>query len=135
MSYLLDTTVVIDWVADHAAAVEVVERLFAETDQLFTCDVVTCEALSGGTAVERRAIDRFLGALEYVAVDPEGAAAAGDLRRATGRTSARGLGDALIAALALRLGATVVTRNPRDYGAFDVRVLGYGAPLTSAPDL
>jgi len=36
--------------------------------------------------------------------------------------------DALIAALAHSLGATVVTRNARDFAAFDIPVLGYGDP-------
>ena len=40
--------------------------------------------------------------------------------------SRRHLGDALIAGLAWRLGATIVTRNPRDFEAYGVPVLGYG---------
>jgi predicted nucleic acid-binding protein len=35
----------------------------------------------------------------------------------------------LIAAVAHSLGATVVTRNARDFEAFDVPVLGYGDPV------
>lgn len=85
-----------------------------------------CEALSGGTAEERALIRRFLSALEFVALDPDGAAAAGDLRRLAGRRSGS-LGDALIAALARRLDATIVTRNGADYAAYDVPVLGYGS--------
>ena len=89
--------------------------------------MVTCEALSGGTDEERDVIRRFLASLEYVALDPDGAASAGELRRAAGRSSGRSLGDALIAALAQRLGATVVTRNAADYAAYGIPVLGYGS--------
>jgi predicted nucleic acid-binding protein len=126
VSYLFDTTVVIDWSLDHPGAVVVVEACFEETGLLYTCDVVTCEALSGGTEDEREIIRRFLTALEYVAIDPDGAATAGDLRRSARRSSGRSLGDALIAALARRLDATVVTRNTADYAAYEIPVLGYG---------
>jgi len=44
------------------------EMGFEETDLLYTCDVVTCEALSGGTAMERDVIRRFLAPLEFVAL-------------------------------------------------------------------
>lgn len=127
MSYLFDTTVAIDWSLDDPGVVEVVEACFAETGLLYTCDVVTCEALSGGTHEERDVIRRFLGPLEFVALDPDGAADAGELRRRAGRSSGRTLGDALIAALAQRLNATIVTRNAADYAVYDVPVIGYGS--------
>ncbi|MFI5262304.1 MAG: type II toxin-antitoxin system VapC family toxin, partial [Candidatus Limnocylindrales bacterium] len=110
MSYLLDTTVAIDWSHAVPSAVDVVQRLFAETDRLYTTDVIVCEALSGGTAQERDVIERFLGALEHVSLGPEGARAAGELRRSAGRAGPRSLADTLIAALALQLDATIVTR-------------------------
>ena len=74
----------------------------------------------------REAVRRLLDALEYVAVDPEAARWAGERRaeRVAGG-SRRHLGDALIAGLAWRLGATIVTRNPRDFEAYGVPVLGY----------
>jgi predicted nucleic acid-binding protein len=127
MSYLFDTTVAIDWSLDHPGVTDVVEACFEETSLLYTCDVVTCEALSGGSDAERDVIRRFLAPLEFVALDPDGAAIAGELRRVAGRSSGRSLGDALIAALAQRLGATVVTRNAADYAAFEIPVLGYGS--------
>ena len=127
MSYLLDTTVAIDWSLGYPGILEVVERCFEETDHLYTCDVVTCEALSAGTDEEREIIRRFLAPLEFVALDPDGAAMAGELRRQAGRSGSHSLGDALIAAVAQRLGATVVTRNASDYAAYAVSVLGYGS--------
>jgi predicted nucleic acid-binding protein len=127
MSYLLDTTVAIDWALGYPGIREVVERCIEETDLLYTCDVVTCEALSGGTDAERDIIRRFLAPLEFVALDPDGAAEAGELRRLAGRSSGHSLGDALIASLAQRLGATVVTRNATDYTGYAIAVLGYGA--------
>lgn len=71
----------------------------------------------------------MLDALEY-ALSPAGAGWAGDRRREriyAGHENPT-TGDALIAALAHSLDATVVTRNAKDFAAFDVAVLGYGDP-------
>jgi predicted nucleic acid-binding protein len=128
VKYLLDSTVLIDYSHDHVPGREIMERLFAESSELYTCAVVSCESLSGGSPDQREAIRAALDALEYVAIDPDGARWAGDRRREEieSRRHKPGVSDALIAALAWRLGATVVTRNARDFEAFDVPVLGYG---------
>lgn len=133
MSYLLDTTVAIDWSLGYPGIRAVVDRCFEETDLLYTCDVVTCEALSDGTQGERAVIRRFLTALEYVALGPDGAAEAGDLRRQAGRSGGHSLGDALIAALARRLDATIVTRNAADSAAYGVPVMGSGRTEVEQP--
>jgi predicted nucleic acid-binding protein len=128
-AYLLDTTLLIDHAKGRRDGAEMLARLFAETGRLYTCDVVTCEALSGGIDEERALITRLLDALEYLAVDPEGSRWAGDRRRelrAHGRRSP--LGDSLIAAIAWRMEATIVTRNPADFELYGVPVLGYGEP-------
>jgi predicted nucleic acid-binding protein len=130
MSYLLDTTVVIDHVEGYRPAVELVARLFEVTSDLYTCDVVTCEALSKGDVLAISAKQTLLDALEYVALAPEGARWAGNRRREAIESGKRkpSTTDALIAALAQSLAATVVTRNAKDFAAFDVPVLGYGDP-------
>src|SRR3990172_8624095 len=129
MSALLDTPLVIDYANGSDEARVVIERLLSEPGDLYTCDIVTCEALSGGGPIERQAVIALLDALEYVAIDPHGARMAGDMRRTAGRSSPRSLGDALIAGAARRLGASVVTRNPNDFAAYDVPIIAYGAPI------
>ena len=126
MSYLLDTTILLDFAHGRQTAIDLVDRLFSESTMLYTCDVVTCEALSGGNERERRAIGAVLDALEFVALTPDGARWAAEARRA-GRAApgARSLADALIAASAWSLGATIVTRNPRDFERQGVPVLRY----------
>lgn len=126
MNYLLDTTVLLDFANGRPGANELVDHLFGDAETMYTCDVVTCEALSGGDDIERRVIQGILDALEYVAIAPHGAQWAAAARR-SGRSApgARSLADALIAATAWSLGATLVTRNPRDFERQGIRVLRY----------
>lgn len=130
MSYVLDSTVIIDYCLGYEPGEELVERLFAQPQDLYVCDVVTCEALSKGRPEELRLARSLLQALEYVALAPDGAQWAGDRRREAIESGTRkpSTTDALIAALAQSVGATVVTRNAKDFAAFDVAVLGYGEP-------
>lgn len=130
MSYVLDTTVVIDHVDGYPAAVGLLDRLFAETSDLYTCEIVTCESLSKGSDEIVAAKRALLDAMDYVALAPDGARWAGEQRRVRGAVGRRvpSTTDALIAALAHSLGATVVTRNAKDFEAFDVPVLGYEHP-------
>ena len=126
MRYLLDTTLIVDHVNGHESAMALLHRLYEEGAELFTCDVVVCEALSGGDDEQRRVISRLLGVLDYVATDPAAARAAGAARLERHRSGGRlGLGDALIAAVARGLDATVVTRNRPDFERQGASVLAY----------
>jgi len=126
--YVLDSTVIIDYCIGYKPGEEIVERLFAQPQGLYACDVVTCEALSKGRDQEVRLARSILDALEFVALSPDGAVWAGDQRRARIEAGERkpSTADTLIAALAHSLGATVVTRNAKDFSAFGVPVLAYG---------
>ena len=127
MPRILDTTLLIDYANGRPGAVETLERLFAEADDLLVCDAVVAEALSRGNDDERRAISTLIDAVEYVATDPAAARWAGEARRRSDRSSPRHLGDALIAGVAWSFGATVVTRNPDDFVRMGVPVLAYEA--------
>lgn len=130
LAYVLDSTILIDYARGRHDAASVVATLFGETGQLYTCDVITAEALSGGGGLERYWIGRLLDALEYIAIDPGGARWAGESRRLLGVQGRRSpAADALIAAVAWRMDATVVTRNPADFELYGVPVLGYGDPV------
>jgi predicted nucleic acid-binding protein len=126
MRYVLDTTLLIDTANGLEAARGAIDRLFSAPNDLYTCDAIVCEALSGGSDEEREAISRLLSSLEYVSTTPEAATWAAESRRRSGRTSRRTLADALIAGVARFNDATIVTRNPRDFEAQGVAVLTYG---------
>ena len=126
MRYLLDTTLIVDHVNGHEPAMALLHRLFEDGAELFTCDVVVCEALSGGDDEQRRVISRLIGALDFVATDPKAARAAGAARLERHRSGGKlGLGDALIAAVAQALDATIVTRNRPDFERRGASVLPY----------
>lgn len=128
MRFLLDTTLLIDHAQGRAGAAEVLDRLFSEPNDLMVCDVVVVEALSKGPDAEMVVIGSLIRAVEYVATHPEAARWAGESRRRRRATGPRSLADAIIAGVAQDLGATVVTRNTRDFEAQGVSVLGYGTP-------
>jgi predicted nucleic acid-binding protein len=117
----------IDYASDLPGAVAMLERLFAEADDLLVCDAVVAEASSKGTDDERRASASLIDAVEYVSTAPAAARWAGEARRLRGTASPRTLGDAIIAGVAWSQGATVVTRNPDDFMRMGVPVLVYEA--------
>ena len=126
MRYLLDTTLIVDHAHGHEPAMALLQRLYEEGAELFTCDVVVCEALSGGSDDHRSVISRLLDPLDFVATDPTAARAAGAARLARHQAGGKlGLGDALIAAVARGLDATIVTRNRPDFERQGASVLTY----------
>jgi len=117
----------VDFTNGSAGAPSLVGDHFDSGATLLTCDVVTCEVLSGGSDEERRVAAKLLDALDYVATDPTAARWAAEARRSGGaRRAWRCLGDALIAGVAWRADATVVTRNASDFERQGIRVLAYG---------
>jgi predicted nucleic acid-binding protein len=126
MRYLLDTTLIVDHAHGHEPAMRLLHRLYEEGAELFTCDVVVCEALSGGSDEHRSVVSRLLEPFDFVATDPTTARQAGEARLERHRAGGKlGLGDALIAAVAKGLGATIVTRNRPDFERQGALVLGY----------
>jgi predicted nucleic acid-binding protein len=125
MRYVLDTTLLIDHSKARPGVAELVASLFAEANDLYVCDVVVAEALSGGDAIQRATIESLIRALEYLSTAPDAAVWAADSRRQRRASGPRSLADAVIAGVAWFHDATVVTRNPRDFEIQGVRVLGY----------
>ena len=123
---MLDTTLIIDHAHGHEPAMRLLHRLYESGAELFTCDVVVCEALSGGSDEHLAVVSRLLGPLEYAATDPVAARHAGEARLRRHRSGGKlGLGDALIAAAAIAMDATIVTRNRPDFERQGASVLAY----------
>lgn len=126
MRYLLDSTLLIDHANGDQAATALLHRLFEEGHELFTCDVVTCEVLSGGTQDDLRHLRTLLRALDFVSTSPDAAQWAGTSRRERHQIGhKRSLADALIGGVAGSISATIVTRNRPDFDRQGLAVLTY----------
>lgn len=125
MRYLLDTTLLIDHAKGRPGAEALVRTLFENPNDLYVCDIVVAEALSGGSELERAGINALMRAVEYVSIPPDAAAWAGASRQSRRATGARSLADALVGGLAVTMQAIVITRNRVDFERQGVPVLAY----------
>ncbi len=123
MTYLLDTNAVIALLKDRPAGVRArLRRAMSRGASIAVSSVVLYELWYGVARSERRRenaerLGVFLsGRIDVVAFDAEDAATAGDLR-ATLEAAGTPIGpyDVLIAAQALRSGATLVTANVSEF--------------------
>lgn len=126
MRYLLDSTFAIDFLRARPQAVERMWRLVAAGDDPYITDVVLCEVATGIRPVELDALDTFVNGVEFVQPGPDVARRAG-LWRGDAQRRGRTLSvpDALIAATAGALGASILTRNLRDFALTPVPVETY----------
>jgi predicted nucleic acid-binding protein len=123
---LLDSTFVIDHLRGVPAAVEGMAAIVENGDEPYVTEVVVCEVRAGLRAEDERYLVALLEPIEFVQPGPEQALTAGRWRaelRAHGRTLS--LADSLIATAAESLGATVLTRNVRDFALTPVTVETY----------
>jgi len=124
--HLLDTSFVIDCWHNRAEALARLERLFADGGPLYITEVVVGELFTGLREADRATARGLLEPIEFIQPGPETAVNAGIWRaEARERGSTLHLADALIAAAAHAVGATVVTRNLRDFALTPVMVEDY----------
>ncbi len=116
MSAVLDTTVLIDVLRGHSAAVEYVLGL----EEVAVCSEVTrVEVLRGLRSEERRAAERLFQQLRWVFVDEAIARGAGEFGRRLRRSHGGiGIADLIIAATADQLDLPLATTNVRHYPMF-----------------
>lgn len=124
-TYLLDASFLIDHLRGVASATDRLRSVIEGGESAIVCDVSAAEVWSGRVD-EHAAIDALLRYLEFVQPGPETSRLAGTWRmEARGRGRSLDLPDALIAASAFHLGATVLTRNVRDFELTPVRIETY----------
>jgi tRNA(fMet)-specific endonuclease VapC len=113
---LADTDVLIDYLAG-AEPVRSQIRGYAEADRLQTSAVTCFELLSGaGEGKRGDAIRQLLAAIPVLPLDREAAASAAEVRRELDLSGQPiGMGDSLIAGIALAHGLPVFTRNTRHF--------------------
>ena len=126
MRYVLDSTFLIDHLRSDPAALTRLDQLYSSGDDPIVTAITMTEVWAGRRMEGDPAIEGFLRFFEYVHAGPRTARLAGEWR-AHAREIGRALDapDALIAATAFDLEATVLTRNVRDFELTPVRVETY----------
>jgi len=123
-TYVLDTTVLIDFLGGRARAVSLVKELSQEQHDLCTCCICVAELYSGLSAGATDVADRLIGHLAYLDVTAGQASLAGSIRYDYARQGiALSTTDAIIAAVAMANDATLVTANVRDFPMDELHLL------------
>jgi predicted nucleic acid-binding protein len=115
LSVVLDTTVLIDVLRGHRAALDYVLEL---DDMPFCSEVTRVEILRGLRSAERRHAERLLERIRWVTVDEPIAQAAGELGRGIRSHASVGIADLIIAATAGQLELPLATTNVRHFPMF-----------------
>ena len=125
VAYLLDSTFLVDHLRGFPPATDRFNALNEAGDTLMTCDITAAEVWSGRVS-EHPKVEDLLRYLEFVQPGPPTSMRAG-VWRAEARDRGRTLDipDALIAATAFDLDATLLTRNVRDFELTPVRIETY----------
>jgi predicted nucleic acid-binding protein len=116
VSFILDTTVLIDVLRGHGRAVDWLLKL----EDVPACSEVTrVELLRGLRSHERRSVERLFQHLRWIAVDEAIARSAGEFGRALrGSHTGVGVADLIIAATAEQLEMPLATTNVRHFPMF-----------------
>lgn len=121
--YLLDTTVLIDYLNGREHVVSLIKRLAREGHVLGLCPITAAEVYAGMRKKEEQGTDEFLRNLTYFDIDVGVAKKAG-LHRSTQAKQAVTLTitDALIAAVAQENNLILLTANKDDYPIKELRI-------------
>jgi tRNA(fMet)-specific endonuclease VapC len=123
--YLPDTTVLIGFGRGRPAETDWMRRTLNSANTVISCAVTVAECLAGATPSERAGWREIFGALRFVPFDLEDAVLSGTYRYDLARQGRQiALGDSLIAAIARRTGAVIVTSNLKDFPMDDIHVEG-----------
>jgi len=122
--YLLDTTVLIDYLRGQSAVVDLLTALGGEGHQLGVCCINVAELYAGLSPQQQARANRLIDSLEFYDVSRETAKQAGRFRFDFARRGViLAVTDGLIAATATQEGATLITANIRDFPMEELQLL------------
>lgn len=114
--FVLDTTVLIECEQGIEPTSSRIQALLKAGDELCVCAIALAEYHTGSPRGVNPSMDAFLDGLSYVDLTPAMAATAGAVRHtALARGRRLPTPDALVAACARHLSATVLTNNAADF--------------------
>ncbi|MDA8346926.1 MAG: PIN domain-containing protein [Thermaerobacter sp.] len=119
-AFLLDTTAVIDWLADHSGVGKWIEARLLEGGDVGIGPITLAEVIGGMEPAQRSAVRSILEKLTWVPISEDVAVKAGELFWDHERQGKRlPFPDLLQAASALLTGRTVATSNLRHFPDVD----------------
>jgi predicted nucleic acid-binding protein len=122
--YLLDTTVLIDHLRGRQPVVEFVTGLAQMGHELGVCPIIVAELYSGLSDKHRSIAEKLVDSLEYWEASQKTAKMAGIYRYDFARKGVTlATTDALVAAIAVAQGATLVTANAKHYPMSEIVLL------------
>ena len=112
-SLLIDTDVLIDYLRGNDQAADFLES----TEKLLYISCITVAELFAGVreGEERIILEKFLRSFDTIAIDEKIVQKGGLFRRDFGKSHGVGLANAIIAASATEVGATLITLNQKHF--------------------
>jgi predicted nucleic acid-binding protein len=123
MTFLLDTSVLIDTLRLRQGRRELLVQLVREGHLLATTAINIAEIYSGIRPGEEERTNLFLDSLECYAIDAAAGEHAGRLRSSWARKGrVIGLPDTIVAAIAIEQGCTLLTDNRKDFPMPELKI-------------
>ena len=123
MTYLLDTSVLIDALNDRRSRAALLEELLLQDDALGCCAVNVTEVFAGMRPIEEARTEELLNSLDYYEVTWGIAKQAGLMKRDWARKGTTlSVSDVTIAAVALANNLILITDNVKHYPMRDLQL-------------
>lgn len=122
-SVIIDTCILVDFLRGRPQAVETLKNRMLEQRKPWTSVITRIELMAGMRSGEEKAISRLLGVFEEVEVAVKIAAVAGHYMNKYAKSHGINTADAIIAASAKQLNASLYTLNEKHFPMQDVRVI------------
>jgi len=121
--YLLDTSVIIDYVRGRRETVTAIRKLFSEGASLGCCPINIIEVYAGMKEQERELVEELLNGLEHYELTREASRSAGETKNAFRKKGITlSLPDVAIAAVAMANGLVLLTDNTKHYPMPNLKV-------------
>lgn len=121
-NYLLDTSVIVDYLRGKTETVDYVKKLFYDGFMLGCCSINIIEVYAGMRENEKKITEEFLDSLEYYEMTKDIAQKAGEYKNSYQNNGiSPSLPDFVIAAIVISNGLILVTNNLKHYPMVEIK--------------